>query len=407
MPLEDVFEYALRSHNVILRQSERANLAVFAAAADKLVSDNVSGEGLEGEARARWSLAFSVRTLVVGADHTTKKAPSGQPLTQALVTGPPTADDDAEVNARIVEFLSLHANPWLRIHCTQVASTDGGASNPGQNQREPVNPVLSYLSQIRIGRDLDGAQGDELSDRTFATLSGKDDHANDTSEWSFEGLALFPTLLDLAGNAELAPYVGYHRSVTSDTTDDDINDLTFGALLSFSFQGVNGSWAPQHHGFDGSLEWVTDDRFRSSVTRAELTYRPIWGGLYGNSRRIHGCLGAFCAWDVALVADFAEIEDAGDKTTLANMNQYARFGANLDVGYYVELSQGEIALTGNYRTRQSLNDNGGDAERFTASLGYTPGDDGHVSLSIDYVNGDDLTTLEREAYWALSLGFRN
>lgn len=386
---EYVFERALRGHNVTLLQSERANLRRFALRAVELLD---SAPPTSAEDRARYSLALATNELVNNLDN-----PSHE-RTSATMSGQPPALRD-----RIVGFLSLNA-PWLVITCTNTPEPDDRDRADTRPQRPTL---LSRLSGIRIARDLEGARESDLSDRTFATLSGKDDRESDEQTAAFEGLALFPTNMHPFGNAEVETYIGYHRTTSSDDDADEINDLTFGAQLAFSVRGTGGSILPDHHYFDASLDWETDDQFESGVTAIEIAYNPIWGGRFGNERRIDGCLGGECVWDVTGVADFAEVGDPGEKTGLLEIDQYGRVGVNLEAGYYFETMGGEISLTGDYRIREAFTDDGGDAERFVARLAYTPGGTGRVSIGLDYVDGKDLTSFEAEEYFAISIGFRN
>jgi hypothetical protein len=145
------------------------------------------------------------------------------------------------------------------------------------------------------------------------------------------------------------------------------------------------------------------------MTRAELNYFPSWGGLHGDDRRVP-CLGASCGWSLTGVLDYAEVHDATGKPNLATINQYARVGANVGAGvYYGPGGPGgwEISLTADYRVRSSLNDEDGDADLFKARLAFAPSEQGHVSFGLDYVSGEDLTSLAPQEYWAISIGFRN
>ncbi|WP_135210294.1 hypothetical protein [Vitreimonas flagellata] len=398
VPLELVFEHALQAHEVILLQSERQNLARFGENSVALVRDNPTAEGLEGQALARWRLAFSATAFIINS---AEDGAEDSERTHVVVDRSAPASREARVRG----FLSLDAN-WLHVVCAPPETPVAPVSDTPVRQRQ-VNPAITYLGRIQIARDLEGAQADARSDRSFATLSGRDDRETGEQTASFEGVALLPTISRPFGNAELRPYLGYHRTHSS-TSDKEINDLSFGGLLSFYEQTPNASaLLPDGHFFDASFDWETDDGFESSVTTAELTYNPIWLGRYGNEFRIQGCLGGECSWDLTFVADFAEVGDPGAKTALLDMDQYGRIGGNLELGYYIRTPVGVISLTGDYRVRDAFTEDGGDADRLVAELALTPSDTGRFKIGLEYVTGEDLTSFEVEDYTALAIGFRN
>lgn len=354
---------------------------------------------LEGADRARADLYLAVYDLVTGVDQ--------RPRSEIRLSNAPGGDDPTpeHVRARMRDFLSRRAT-WITVTCVVPE-----ASQPSRDT------AASWISRTRVAQTLDGARG-ALKDSNYATISGRWDDTNQTDTFSFEGVALFPPLFrtsdeydseqtGLIHDFRLQPFVGYQRTEADDPSKE-VNNVTVGIDMPFTIDDSDAAgWLPNVHNFAFSLEYQTDDHFDSAMTRAEFSYYPSWGGRLGDDRRAD-CLSGRCGWGVAGVLDYADVHDTTRRPKLADIEQFARVGFNVSAGYYMGPPDGwEVSLTGDYRHRESLNDEGGDASLFKGRIAFAPSATGHVSFGLDYVSGEDLTSLADQEYWAISIGFRN
>jgi hypothetical protein len=401
---ERVFEVALAQYGLTPTDSERtaavtddppwSDFAEAILAVRERARQNLNS--LEGIDRRRGELYLALDNFLNERDVST--------LAHVRLTNAPQGSVE-----RVRQFLMRRSDAWLDVTCTMPKRED--TSDRDDEQEPPA--LVTYLRGARIARDLAGAQADALKNRTFATLEGRRDEETDQDRYSFEGLVLFPALWEHSPNdrregafdAALQPYLGFQRA-ESENALKEINDLTFGLVAPFNIDGTANSWLPAAHYFTVSADWETDDSFESSVTRAEVTYTPTWGGRFNDERR-GPCGFGRCSWLVSAVADFAEIGEAADKPSLANMEQYGRVGANVFAGVYIGPPNGwEVSLTGDYRLRDAFTEDDGDAQLLKIRFAYAPSDISNVSFGLDYVRGEDLTSLNDQDYWALSIGFR-
>lgn len=406
VPGERVFELALAGAGLTLTLEERRKAEAetppwtsFAASVLKARPSQQLSEpkGLE---KRRQDLYVAVESLV--GTH----GRYSDLLTVRLQAPPETRLD------RVADFLMQRSDRWLEISCAPPAPVTPPVSPAGPTEAPPQ----SVWSTIQIGRDLTGAKAAQLKNRSFALFSAKWDEASDQNSFSIEGVALYPALLKHSpvsrqGGAldfEFGPYVGFKRLQAGDP-DKEINDLTFGGLTSLQLDGSDGAILPQAHYLHLGAEWISDDSFESSMYRAELIYRPSWAGRLGDDAEID-CGPARCMWRAAVIADFADVKDATGKPALSDVNQFGRIGGDLSArlafGPETAKSNWRIELESSYQFRDTFTDDEGDAGLFKMRLAFVPSENSLFSFGLDYVQGEDLTSLVEQEYWALSIGVR-
>jgi len=391
-----VFEYAISAFEFSLDlpmevRTSPARMQVFAG--QIAATSGVNPSTLDEEGKKRQDFYLKLLNFVAGRE-------TQDNFSIRIGTGAPAAPRD-----RVIAFLAQpEKSNWLTIACDKMPktpATGGGGS-------EPVSGLLTYLGKTRIAKDLEGASEEDVADSSFATIAGKRDDEANTESYSIDAFLLFEGFG--SERSKYRPYVGFQRAGANDPTKD-VNDLTFGVDNSRYWEtGDTHGFLPEIQYLDASLSWETDDQFDSSVTRAEVIYRPYWGGKFPTGAGINGCAGpnTYCVYNVAAVADFAEVSDAGEKTALADVEQYGRLGYNLEGSvHWAPDKFGDLSLGFTYKLRDTFtDDDDGDAQYLTARLGYSPPKAGNYSFGLDYVRGEDLTSLEKQEYWALSFGFR-
>lgn len=356
-----------------------------------------TGDDLKGAAKSKYELYAAARDLTRNLD-----APvSGLVDAEIKSTAP------VDITERVRQFLAGTASEWLVVRCRRVtpeADTDDEAPTPGR--------VAAYLAGVRIAKDRDGATEEELGDSNFATVAAKNDQAANEETYAITAYLLGPSVLADGEEFTLQPFIEFQRKDAGAGPKGDINDLTFGLLSQLEFDGAReDGWLPIKHYFDVSLGWETDDSLESSVTRVELVYEPVTG-LPGNARQGR-CLVLACAWTVALAADYADISNTSGKPALEDLTDFGRIGYDGNVVFYFgpgaqdeRKSAWAWTLSADYKLRDTFTEDRADAQYFTGRLAFLPSNTGNFSLGLDYVRGKDLTSLEKEEYWAISIGYR-
>jgi hypothetical protein len=309
-----------------------------------------------------------------------------QPLAPDGFTAQVAADAPAPAT-RPIAFLNGDWD-WISLRCpaATLATTDGQTQTPAKKQG------LDQPAWV-IAKTEDDA-GKAFNKRAFATFGYSSDRLTDKSTYDidlFIGYAR-PILTDRA-QLEFQPYLSFQRH-----SSKKVDDLALGAALT---------WYP---GFNGDMvqlksAWESDHKFKSSVWRADLGWTPP---LFEGCARSTIPGERFATCELTLVGDYAEINDPGDKADLLTLKSFARLGANLNLAFGKSLGEdlGFVILTGGYQTRASVSGDDADADLATVSLGYAPGAASHFKVSIDYTNGRDLSSLEKEEKVVLTVGFR-
>lgn len=299
--------------------------------------------------------------------------------------------------ARIIAALNGPVS-WLGVRCP---STDG----PVEPDPITVTSIFDSITEhLIVGKSEEDATRSDMADREFATLSITDDRAaeEETTEINLFLGWQFPMMEAGANNDityRVVPFISLQKtSVERDEPGpEETDDLTFGISVPTVWRG--NIFAP-------SLKWETDTDFESSVTALRLDWSPEW--LLPRCFRAYWSTTIRFRCDYAVVVDYSDVGDAGEKSDLEDINQFARAGFDVGFDYYHDLGEGpaQINFGVNYQRRESLNDEGGDADLLSAVLQILPGDESHFSFGIEYTHGEDLTSLEPDETTMLRIGYR-
>lgn len=270
----------------------------------------------------------------------------------------------------------------MSVHCptpdlTQIADSGGVEREQDEESRRLI--LTGDIPSLRNG---------DLGDRTFATF-GYTNNA-ETSAESIEANLVMGFGEFRSGDFAWLPYVSYQRSTSS---AQPLNDLSF---------GVTGFVDVGYHLLSGTIDFETDDEFRSEIVRAELAWDPPPLDLCANVFYFPTRL----TCNYGLRADYAEISDPGDKTTLLPVSEYLRMGGwfNLTLGRTVGPGWLEGRL--NYQLMEPLTGEEGDAAIGSFILSYSPSRRSNFSFDLGYEVGDDITSLVRREVLKVTLGLR-
>lgn len=309
---------------------------------------------------------------------------------RAEATDPPTGG--AAPNA-----LMNKDAPWLVIHCSKPPPAP-----PEQHQAQRQQRHGAGTTDWVIARTLDDASvGRE--DRDFATLSYTRDYESDENIVDAEIFIGTPTIgSGLGGDNPLRFYAAYQRR----TGGHPVNDLTFGASTLW-YLGKDDENAFLLNG-----TYETDDHFRSSALRGELLWEPVWADFChrftGGTMRPGSKpdLGFSCILRGAL--DIQDVMDAGNKPALQDEPSFRRLGGDFLFSSYWRLAAGgKIQVNASYGVREPFDGKDGDAAFGQISLKYVPAGMTNVAFGVEYFEGEDLTSLERDKTLKFAIGFRN
>jgi hypothetical protein len=315
----------------------------------------------------------------LGAPGDTTVAPEGLLLVYD-VTKLPAPDD------RAVQFLNRGLNDFS-VRC--VGTSDPDQPKPDTpEKREPRGP--SFI----VGKSEADAGKTGLDEREFASFGLTVDRDAKKTTGDID-LYVSARIADLADTElEFSPYLAlqYHSG-------DDVDDLAFGG---------EARWQPGsgNHVFLGRLAWETDHRFRSSALRAEAKWRLPW--LFDLCEPLRPAKTGYVVCSATVVADFQHVYDAGTKSALLTVPEFTRIGLDADAAIAIPLPKalGRLRIGGTAALRQDISGRDADIWLLTGSIGILPSDTAHWKFSIDYTNGRDLTSLEKQDIIALSVGFR-
>lgn len=292
-------------------------------------------------------------------------------------------------------FLNGQAD-WAVIRCTP-ARLQVALQEPS-----PKPKPSPFIQHLVIG----GAVSDiaaSFDKRGFATLGYSNDNAAGSESISADIMVGWkPLAIARRGTFEqidLAPYVEYERK-SADTRDKELNDLTFGAsLLGFGRWGGDASYS-----WTLSGAWQTDDRFNSSLGKAEFGLQPP--SLGACSRRSSGTFALRCSGRVVL--DYVDVGDAGDKPKLATISEYGRAGLDLETLAAWDIGpNGVVTFRTAYQVRRDVTDADADAELWTVELGLQPSKTSAFNMSLGFTDGEALTSLTATEQFQIKLGFRH
>lgn len=290
-----------------------------------------------------------------------------------------TAPGDADL--RIAAFLNGTAD-WVAFRCAKVVPT-----RPEDPPPPPKRPGL----QIVIAKsEADASKG--FAKREFASVALEHDGLENETAFTadvFIGIGKRDSATPLLG------FLSYQRKSPS----SEGNDLAFGVSYTTYFKGLTDGDT-----FSALAAWETDDRFRSSLWRGQIGWSPLLA--FCDHKNIPGQLYLSC--DATLIVDYSDVVDAGRKEALQTRDSFTRTGADLRF----EVWKGRVNKLGfytfstAYSLRQDLTNADADADLFTASLGIKTGDKSRFKISLDYSEGRDLTSLQREETLKLTFGYR-
>ncbi len=286
--------------------------------------------------------------------------------------------------ARPKAFLDGRAD-WLTLRC--IATSRSRATPAAPTATAP----LVDQPKLVVAKSEDDA-GKVMVKREFASFGYSSDRLTDKSTYDmdlFVGYAI--PLMSAKAPLYFQPFLSAQRH-----SEEDVDDMAVGFALTRYFYRSRIRLKPA---------WESDHRLDSSVWRIDLGWTPR---LFPECEAISIPGKQYASCDITLVADYADIRDAGNKADLAKLPSYSRIGLDLDLVYGRSLGEdaGFLILSGGYKTRGDYSGHGGDADLMTASIGYAPGAPDHFKVSIDYTNGRDLTSLKKQERVALTVGFR-
>lgn len=271
---------------------------------------------------------------------------------------------------------------WMRIVCRR-------AFPPGDSP-PPLPPAAKGWTFAAGKTEADASR--TLDKREYATVGLDTDQVADTSVFSadvFLGFGRWDTL------APRSVFLSYQRK----TPSSNLNDLAFGVSAAKPFSGLGGT-----NYVTGLLAWETDDKFRSSAWRAQAGWSPQFAFCEESTEP----LAFYFNCDIAAVVDYSDVLRAGRKEKLLTRESFTRGGVDLKLEAWWARGEklGFLTFATTYSMREDLTDADASADLFTASVGIKTGDKSQFKFSLDYSNGEDLTSLEEINTIKLSLGYR-
>jgi len=301
---------------------------------------------------------------------------------QALITsGPSRPHEGITVQAAQGDPRTL-ARQYMRGDFSVLTISCPSPDPDTQTQNPPAPPI-----QIALGADVSDLFV-PFSERGFATL-GYVNNRESNSEFIDAQFVLGTEPFE-AMNASWAIYSQYQRRTRA---GNELNDLAFGVI---------GQW----RGHDQLIRWSgsfeTDDDFDSRQYRAEIDWElpsiqackdEMW------ERRFLTCR-------FGLRADYAVIDDPGQKASLFGVEDYLRVGAWTQIAYGHRIGSGSLEAVFEYELMEPIDGDYGDAAVGRFSLSYIPSETDHFSFGVTYENGEDITSLVRSDIIKLTLGVR-
>lgn len=277
-----------------------------------------------------------------------------------------------------VRQLLNRSAPWFAVTCTAPVTTTITAGNDGGEQGAP------WI----IGASADDAAQADLGDREFAKVSYTDDRQSGDEIISVD-LYVGSPAFDLGLIGPWRYYASYQRSTS---TSDPLNDLAFG--VQYERLGRLGK-------LFGGFSYETDDSFDSALYRADIAWDPGWWWCDGE----RGVYRYRC--QATLRADYVSVGDAGDKPGLVEAAEYFRLGAGLNLGLARRLANGGVIEgTLAYRIMEPLNGDEGEASEWRGGIKLLPSETANFSVGLEYIDGEDPTSLTPQDKLLIYFGYR-
>ncbi|MDZ4690186.1 hypothetical protein [Terricaulis sp.] len=316
-----------------------------------------------------------------------------------IVRVQPRPTSAREIDEQVRNLLNADGSP-LQVECLRAQADN--------NQTTPLPLWRRALANLVIGQTSEDAAR-PFKKREFALFSIEDDRAAERETISID---LFIGLKDQiqfsAGRmeGELVPFLSVQRTSIDQSApaEGERNDVTFGLTSPLYFFRSGGGLA---HTLNVTAEWETDSDFDSSMTALRLAWTPFvrntcldWLHVWQSESSLN------CGF--AVVADYADVADPGEKIDLADVDQYGRVGLDLSFTWDQELTGESVLQFGaGYSFRSSFtDDDDGEADLITASLIFLPSDDSHFSFGIEYRHGEDLSSLDEQQTTMIRFGYR-
>lgn len=315
---------------------------------------------------------------------------------QATEGSGPTVDDLFKIPAGV------------RVIC--ISADDAGSVDNDQ-QNGGFGRFISAVAQgllirgkvTELTRDRSKISSIDTADISFL----RDEEAN-SSTFGIDGVLGYN--VDLGPRWSVIPHLRYERRDTdSQSGSEDIELLSPGVLASYDYSGEYLSAAlavnPKYQfDLEQNSERLTLQAF--AVPTLELgDGGPI---LFGGWQDITGPLEI--RPNIVLLAEAADVVDAGDSQELAGVDSY--FGLGGDASIKLRLDDipvlSEFVVEAGYRHLEFIG--GGIDEdsisKFSAGIFYSIPNNENIAIKFSYENGEDEETFQDEEFYKLSLGIR-
>jgi hypothetical protein len=269
---------------------------------------------------------------------------------------------------------------WLTVSCPTQPEAGIPAAISTFNENLIVAGSLEDASKGAAGRD-------------SATVAWTRDRNGNTDTADIDIFIGFPGWgVDL--DQRYRPFVAFQKDTSK---DEEVNDLTFGLLRSWDMP----QW-PIGTRLQLAGSYETDEEFDSEVWRVDAIARLNLDCGRRNSPRA----GVMCLPTIR--ADYADIQDRGDKASLADLSSYGRLGAGFEVkAWYYPTPSLRLNFGAEYTFLNSLGDSDADAERTTFSASFSPAGAEWFSVGVEWNRGQDLTSLQDEDEVQIKVGFKH
>lgn|GEM_PF-6810519 len=303
--------------------------------------------------------------------------------------------------------LSLFVGAGLVIACEvdPVQIVDAGAGNREQDP-VPSSGGIALRPVLRGSvKDL-AIASDDLKDAEAATIAYSEDRIAQTSTFELDAVAGL-RIGSNSGSFELIPYLSYERkAITGD--DGDIETLSPGLMAAWHYR------TPEF-GFDARLEasFIDDIEQRSHQGKVRLYVDPaIWlgqdvGTLFGGNLHIFSPL--LLRPKLTLIVDASKVWRAGTNDELSNAKDYWGVGGDLSLRARLNVGSpvSDFVLTGGMRYLKLQGDiDLRQAHRWYGSLEFAPNNFPFVGLALEFNDGRNDDTFQREDTYSLALRLR-
>lgn len=284
-------------------------------------------------------------------------------------------DDNAPADLATL-FLNGQAGGFVSFPCG-----GGSGDEPG---------TTSWRDALILTNVDDSGSTEDPENRPFASFSWLSDRETDEETASVD---LYLGFSEPIWFGAVSPSLAYQRK----TGSDPLNDLTF---------ALAGEYGP----LTWSAGYETDDDFDSALYRAAFQFDLtdsvglcdfLFGSDGGGNLRGGRC-------DLALLADYVDVTDIGDKAGLLDRRDFARAGGRFALSWWLEdpATEGYWLLDGSYTAYGTLSGDDADADLGKLSISYVPGRDSPYSLGVSFERGADLTSFSRIDQVKVEFGLR-